>query len=275
MKKNIYLIVITIVTIVAILFGVFWHLAPAADFSLPWEHNGRSGAGSEKTTNVWEEKELGECRSISITLNAADIILEKGDQCSIRYDGNQNKIPDVKAENGKWTIDQKKKTNLHFGINNIRENKLTITLPEGMIPESATIKADAGDIKIRDIQIQKLDINADAGDIDFERDEIQDLVIDLDAGDVAQLKLWNLAIKYQTYAALAAQDMLIVHLYAGTANTAVFAERYDACAVRPTGLGGEGGGVVGMPIDVTYGGKRTVGTASVSTAGVVTFTPAA
>lgn len=184
MKKNIYLIVITIVTIVAILFGVFWHLAPAADFSLPWEHNGRSGAGSEKTTNVWEEKELGECRSISITLNAADIILEKGDQCSIRYDGNQNKIPDVKAENGKWTIDQKKKTNLHFGINNIRENKLTITLPEGMIPESATIKADAGDIKIRDIQLQKLDINADAGDIDFERDEIQDLVIDLDAGDV-------------------------------------------------------------------------------------------
>lgn len=98
---------------------------------------------------------------------------------------------------------------------------------------------------------------------------------DLDAGDVAQLKLWNLAIKDQNYAALAAQDMLIVHLYAGTSNTAVFAERYDACAIRPSSIGGEGGGVVGMPIDVTYGGKRTVGTASVSTAGVVTFTPAA
>lgn len=98
---------------------------------------------------------------------------------------------------------------------------------------------------------------------------------DLDAGDVAQLKLWNLAVKDQNYAALAAQDMLIVHLYAGTSNTAVFAERYDACAIRPSSIGGEGGGVVGMPIDVTYGGKRTVGTASVSTAGVVTFTPAA
>ena len=94
---------------------------------------------------------------------------------------------------------------------------------------------------------------------------------DLDAGDAAQLKVWNAAIKDHDYAALAAMDMLIVHLYAGTANTSVFAERYSACAVRPTSLGGEGGGVIGMPIDVTYGGTRTVGTASISTSGVVTF----
>ena len=96
---------------------------------------------------------------------------------------------------------------------------------------------------------------------------------ELDAGDNAQLKIWNLAIKEQNTQALANMDMLIVHLYAGTANTAVFAERYESCMIKPTGLGGEGGGSIGMPIDVTYGGKRTIGTASVS-AGTVTFTPA-
>ena len=68
------------------------------------------------------------------------------------------------------------------------------------------------------------------------------------------------------------QDMLIVHLYAGTANTAVFAERYACCSILPSGLGGEGGGTIGMPLEVTYGGTRTVGTASVS-GGTVTFTP--
>lgn len=94
---------------------------------------------------------------------------------------------------------------------------------------------------------------------------------DLDAGDAAVLKIWNLAVKEQNVAALTNQDMLIVHLYAGTKDTAAFAERYSACMVKPSGLGGEGGGFVGMPMDITYGGARTVGTAAVS-AGTVTFT---
>ena len=78
-------------------------------------------------------------------------------------------------------------------------------------------------------------------------------------------------MKDQNAQALANMDMLIVHFYAGTANTAVFAERYSACAVKPSGLGGEGGSNIGMPIDVTYGGVRTTGTAAVS-GGTVTFT---
>lgn len=95
---------------------------------------------------------------------------------------------------------------------------------------------------------------------------------ELDAGDDAQKKIWDLAVVKQDAQALANMDMLIVHLYAGTANTAVFAERYESCMIKPSGLGGEGGGNIGMPIDVTYGGKRTVGTAAVSN-GTVTFTP--
>ena len=95
---------------------------------------------------------------------------------------------------------------------------------------------------------------------------------ELDAGDEAQKKIWDLAVVKQDAQALANMDMLIVHLYAGTANTAVFAERYESCMVKPSSLGGEGGGNIGMPIDVTYGGKRTVGTAAVSN-GTVTFTP--
>lgn len=94
---------------------------------------------------------------------------------------------------------------------------------------------------------------------------------ELDAADAAQKKIWNLAVVQQDAQALANQDMLIVHLYAGTANTAVFAERYESCMIKPSGLGGEGGGNIGMPIDVTYGGKRTIGTAAVSN-GTVTFT---
>lgn len=95
----------------------------------------------------------------------------------------------------------------------------------------------------------------------------------LDGGDTAAVKIWNLAVKDHNVASLAAQDMLIVHLYAGTSGTAMFAERYDACAIQATGVGGEGGGHLSMPITVTYGGNRTTGTASIN-AGVVSFSAA-
>ena len=98
---------------------------------------------------------------------------------------------------------------------------------------------------------------------------------DLDGGDDAQLKIWNLAVNRQDPQALAAQDMLIVHFYAADSTTATnfFAERYSACMVRPTSLGGEGGGDLAMPIDITYGGTRTTGHASRNAStGAVTFT---
>lgn len=92
---------------------------------------------------------------------------------------------------------------------------------------------------------------------------------ELDAGDTAQLKIWNQSIREQDIAAMAANDMLLVHLYAGTAGTAMFAERYSACAVKPASLGGSS--EVAMPIDVVFGGDRTTGTAAIAD-GVVTFT---
>ncbi len=93
---------------------------------------------------------------------------------------------------------------------------------------------------------------------------------ELDSGDEAQLYLWNKAIKEQDVAALCSLDMLVVHAYAGTEDAA-FAERYASSAVKPSGLGGSAN--VGMPIDVTFGGTRTVGTAKVAD-GTVTFTAA-
>lgn len=95
----------------------------------------------------------------------------------------------------------------------------------------------------------------------------------LDSGDAAAVKIWNLAVKDQDAQALCAQDLLLVHFYAGTSGTP-FAERYPESMVKPTGLGGEGGGNLGMPIDVTFGGTRQTGTAAKdSTTGAITFTP--
>lgn len=96
--------------------------------------------------------------------------------------------------------------------------------------------------------------------------------IPLDAGDAAAVKLWNLSIRDQDAQALANQDMLIVHFYAG-ASASNFAERYSSCAIAVTKIGGEGGGNLEISTDITYGGTRTLGTVSKGSDGSVTFTP--
>lgn len=94
---------------------------------------------------------------------------------------------------------------------------------------------------------------------------------ELSNGDAAQLSVWNKAIRNHDAQALANMDLLVSHVYAG-AKDETFAERYEASAIEVTGLGGDGGGNLGMPITVTFGGTRTTGTAKVAQ-GVVTFTP--
>lgn len=98
--------------------------------------------------------------------------------------------------------------------------------------------------------------------------------VKLSEGDPAYEKIWTLGIKEHNPQALTNLDLLVVHLYAGTANTAAFAERYPSSMIRPTQLGGEGGGDIEMPIEATFGGVRSTGTASISN-GVPTFTAAA
>lgn len=92
----------------------------------------------------------------------------------------------------------------------------------------------------------------------------------LDSGDSAITKVWDLAVRDQDAQALCNMDLLLVHLYAGT-TAAPFAERYPSSMVKPTGLGGAGGGSIEMPIDVTFGGKRETGTATVGADGTVGF----
>ena len=96
---------------------------------------------------------------------------------------------------------------------------------------------------------------------------------ELDSGDEYQQKVWELAVVDQDAPALCSQDLLRIHLYAVDESGAAFAERYPSSMVKPSGLGGKGGGALTMPIDVTFGGTREVGTASVAADGTITFTP--
>lgn len=97
---------------------------------------------------------------------------------------------------------------------------------------------------------------------------------ELEEGQPAYQDIWERGVRDHD-SSVAHRDLLIVHTYYapdGESPTAFFAERYPDSAVLPTSIGGEGGGALKMNISVTYGGVREVGTASISSSGVVTFT---
>jgi len=96
---------------------------------------------------------------------------------------------------------------------------------------------------------------------------------ELDAGEEYQQYVWNLAVVDQDAPALCNQDLLRIHLYATDESGNAFAERFPSSMVKPSGLGGEGGGTLQMPVDITFGGTREIGTASVAQDGTITFTP--
>lgn len=96
---------------------------------------------------------------------------------------------------------------------------------------------------------------------------------ELDSSDEYQQHVWNLAVVEQNAPALCNQDLLRIHLYAVDEEGNCFAERFPSSMVKPSSLGGAGGGFLSMPIDIIFGGTRETGTASVAADGTITFTP--
>lgn len=91
--------------------------------------------------------------------------------------------------------------------------------------------------------------------------------------DAALVKVHKLAVIDEDAQALCNMDVLTIHKYAGTKDTAVLAIREESSSIELTRFGGPGGGSVTGDMTVTYGGKRTVGTADL-TNGTVNFSPA-
>ena len=184
MKRNIYLIVITILTVVLIIAGLTWRFAPVSWISFPWTDSKEASASRAKVTRIWEEGELGECRELVVSVDISDITLVAGDHGSVSFEGREKLLPEVKSDNGRWTVTQKGKEVEFIGKHNLQDSKLVVTIPEGQIPEMVDFDADAGDLNVKGMTLQNLSIHGDAGDIDLEDLQIQTLDLEVNAGDI-------------------------------------------------------------------------------------------
>lgn len=134
----------------------------------------------------------------------------------------------------------------------------------------------------------------EAGDmsIDYETDETKKDILGNTFVELAgpnrsfDLSDWNLvqgsklqvdcmnALRYEKEGGMAylesGGDFCVVHHYAGS-SSAMLAERWKGCSMKPGRLGGDGGANLTTDITVTMGGDKEIGTAAIA-AGVMTFT---
>lgn len=89
-------------------------------------------------------------------------------------------------------------------------------------------------------------------------------------GDALQLQLYN-HYRNDRRAELSAYEVLVVHGYVGTADTAMESELHSNCTLSVDSIGGSS--YVDMPLTIDFSNDKTLGTTSVS-AGTFTFTPA-
>jgi hypothetical protein len=182
MKRGIYTAVLSILTIAAIIWGSAVHLfGVTSDFSwgpkrLPVIHLGSGGKQAGFTEDVEPFKNL------NVDVNAGTVTVIAGTEYSVEYKGREALKPVIKKDGDELKITQKKK-NSGFTIAGNKE-EIIITVPEKKIIDECVIKADLGNLKIRDVRILDLETETDAGNVNVSGCQLEMVSMDADMGNI-------------------------------------------------------------------------------------------
>lgn len=170
--KNIYLIVLTIVTIVCIVIGIFnW----TSGFS-GWFWSEDDDAHTDAMTIVDTEA----FDSMDLDIDVGDLEIVAGDSYQIQYYYPKKSEPDIKVENGRLVVTQKQKFKRHLYDN----YKMIITVPKDPEMKSLDLDMDMGSAELTDVYAKNLTVEADMGSIEIANSEFGVIDIAADMGSV-------------------------------------------------------------------------------------------
>ena len=175
MKKNAYLTILTIVTVLCIIIGVGIRVIKASN----WLKN--TFSNTSITTDKSEVIKLDNFDSISLSAEIANIDISNGDSFTLEYEIGSNATLEYEVSDGTLTIKQKVKTKM---FNNNEKYNIIITVPENTKLENVEIEANVGDIDLESLDTNFCYISADVGDIDLSDITFNTMEIDANVGDV-------------------------------------------------------------------------------------------
>ena len=203
MKRNVYLILITVITILCIIAGTGYHLVRfglSVAEGLPsfsefieaisdWDDDGDDSDDSDdnddsdngiSTSVDASQKNLDAFSSINADLNVVDLTIQRGNTFSITCKASKKLTPEYKVENNCLTITQYAKAHNALG----RNKKCSVTITVADTLTDLKLHTNVGDVDLSGLNVLALDLRADVGDIDLENCTLETSTLGANVGDI-------------------------------------------------------------------------------------------
>lgn len=188
MKKNVYLIILTIVTVICIIGGTCYHLVgwgvsflshlPFASFYSDSDDTESSG-----TTLSTDTVSLPSFNTVKIDSKVMNLSIEKGDDYSIQCDSTEKLNPKYEIKDNTLIVSQKQKIKIH-NFMNTQKCSVHITIPEDTTLELINVDGATGDINLSNLDVTTLKIDNSVGDVKMDDCKTDSIDIDTSTGDV-------------------------------------------------------------------------------------------
>lgn len=205
MKKNIFLIILTLVTVLCIIVGASRHLGlPRKSFSSvasSIRRGLRSGKFNfhidsyddddeatdfdfdDEDPKSFDSETISEFTELDVNLRVAGLTIERGNKWQIESKYAYSFLkPEYSLKNGKLTITQPYYKNKNLTN---KSCKVVITVPFGTELSKVSIKMDVGAVELNGFDIKKGSIDTDVGAISISSVDFEDLDLDSDVGAVS------------------------------------------------------------------------------------------
>uniref|UniRef100_UPI003FEE959D DUF4097 family beta strand repeat-containing protein n=1 Tax=Agathobacter sp. TaxID=2021311 RepID=UPI003FEE959D len=188
MKKYVYLIIFTLVTVICIIGGTCYHLVgwgvsflshlPFASFYSDSDDTESSGTTLSTGTVL-----LPSFNTVKIDSKVMNLSIEKGDDYSIQCDTTEKLNPKYEIKDNTLIVSQKQKIKVHNFMKNPKCS-VHITIPEDTTLELINIDGATGDISLSNLDVTTLKIDNSVGDVKMDNCKIASIGIDTSTGDV-------------------------------------------------------------------------------------------
>lgn len=179
MKRNIYLISITIVTISCIILGSMYH---GMGIVRTITRNIISEADDEDTTSI-DNNNIDAFTRITIDTDVANLNISTGSSYSCRITSVKKYPVTYTNENGELRITQSSHNVVSSGWGNFT-CRIDITVPADAQIERTDIKSDVGNIDVGGCNIKDIIVETNVGNIDLSNNTFTNLTVSSNIGNI-------------------------------------------------------------------------------------------
>ena len=177
MKKNIYLIIITIITVVCIIAGSLYHIG---GFALDLFDNLIPRSDKSLGNVCTEELSVDEFSNLVFDTTISNINVKTGDSYMVSYKCNKRLVPKIKSSGDTLTISQSNRANYKRNTT----SEITVTIPEGAALNKLSLDTGVGDLYVTDCSFATCDVDGGTGNLSFENCAFDEMDIDGGTGNI-------------------------------------------------------------------------------------------